>query len=74
MALACASASCAAATDPVLGKKVMIVWGHLDKDGISVLGMIDYYCLSAVGSVIHGTLKLRISMCNQAGMRLADAS
>ena len=60
--------------DPVLGKKVMIIWGHLDKDGVSVLGMIDYYCLSAVGLVIHSTLKPRISIWKQPGMRLADAS
>lgn len=60
--------------DPVLGKKVMMTWGHLDKDGVSVLGMIDYYCLSAVGLVIHGTLKPRISIWKQPGMRLSDAS
>lgn len=35
--------------DPILGERAIVLWGHLDDDdGVSVLGMIDFYCVGVM--------------------------
>ena len=34
--------------DPVLGPMVLLMWSHLDDDGLSVVGWIDWYCAGTV--------------------------
>ena len=34
--------------DPILGSRFMLMWAHLDSDGVSVLGLVDFYCLGVM--------------------------
>jgi len=34
--------------DPILGEHVMLMWGHLADDGITILGLIDWYCVGVM--------------------------
>ena len=55
--------------DPVLGEKVMLMWGHLEEDGVTVLGLIDFYCLGTMRRRWPGwkLAELRDHFANDAG-------
>jgi len=35
-------------SDPVLGDEVLVTWGHLEDDGVTVVGLLDFYCVGVM--------------------------
>ena len=44
--LLCSSNSNSA--DPILGERCILLWGHLDEDGCTILDYIDWYCVGVM--------------------------
>jgi len=35
-------------SDPVLGDEVLVTWGHLEDDGVTVVGLLDFCCVGVM--------------------------